>query len=49
MEMSVSAMKNLESHPPRGGWIEIERRVGYQALEKSHPPRGGWIEILIPR
>ena len=34
------------SHPPRGGWIEMEIESVEELEHESHPPRGGWIEIL---
>ncbi len=34
-----------QSHPARGGWIEIRLRQTSISTIKSHPARGGWIEI----
>ena len=35
-----------QSHPIRGGWIEIPdmERMAFSFI-RSHPIRGGWIEI----
>ena len=36
-----------ESHPTRGGWIEICPASHPVVKSQSHPTRGGWIEIKI--
>ena len=38
-------MQAHESHPSRGGWIEITMGREARIWSKSHPSRGGWIEI----
>ena len=35
----------VQSHPTRGGWIEIRLALWALGLDSSHPTRGGWIEI----
>ena len=35
----------VESHPARGGWIEIFVGAITDNKLMSHPARGGWIEI----
>ena len=41
----VQFARDGESHPVRGGWIEIiKSAVACRALS-SHPVRGGWIEM----
>ena len=36
----------LQSHPSRGGWIEMKKvKCQHNRQWQSHPSRGGWIEI----
>ena len=35
----------VKSHPARGAWIEMMRRIRSWKSEWSHPARGAWIEI----
>ena len=35
----------IESHPSRGGWIEIFCSHLHTIPPPSHPSRGGWIEM----
>ena len=47
LEKRIEILK-IESHPMRGGWIEIGSTSILLAVSKpSHPMRGGWIEIVF--
>ena len=42
---SIPMATGDQSHPVRGGWIEMELKYNIGELEASHPVRGGWIEM----
>ena len=47
MYHTMSASGYSESHPARGGWIEIPCVISIWLSVLSHPARGGWIEINV--
>ena len=46
MDEEQAVMDGFESHPARGGWIEIPQWLCIYETTLSHPARGGWIEII---
>ena len=38
-------VRSRMSHPARGAWIEIVKRIERFVCSLSHPARGAWIEI----